>query len=174
MTAYDNTLRWISLTGSGLSVLLGVSYVIYGFTAIHFAPKGCSFFYCNDEWRLLITFAPERFIDTFQPIIMGGIGILYALPVGYRPEYPSSLSPPSSSALGGLFHILMALFTNLGYMFWVGIVVASINLLIGLTFIVVNLKNGGRRPKDIDEVATSPGDVAPAVNAMPPFQNVQV
>ena len=160
MTAYDNTLRWISLTGSGLSVLLGVSYVIYGFTAIHFAPKGCSFFYCNDEWRLLITF--------------GGIGILYALPVGYRPEYPSSLSPPSSSALGGLFHILMALFTNLGYMFWVGIVVASINLLIGLTFIVVNLKNGGRRPKDIDEVATSPGDVAPAVNAMPPFQNVQV
>ena len=174
MSNSEKTLRWVSLTGSALSVLLGVSYVIYGFTVINFAPKGCSFFYCNTSWRDLITFAPERFIDTFQPIIMGGIGMLYALPKGMRPESPASLSPPSSSAMGGVFHILMALFTNLGYMYWVGIVIAALNLLIGLTFIIINLKNGGMRPKDVDEVSTTPGNAPVVATAHPPFQNVQV
>lgn len=174
MSKSDNIFRLVSLTGSSLSVLLGISYIIYGFTAINFAPKGCSFFYCNDSWRMLITFAPERFIDTFQPILMGGIGILYALPMGMRPASPASLSPPSSSALGGVFHILMALFTNLGYMYWVGIVIASINLLIGLIFVIVNLKNGGGRPKDIDEVSTTPGNPPVVAGTHPAFQNVQV
>ena len=170
-----NWLSWVSFTGSALSVLLGVSYIIYGFTAISFAPKGCDFFYCNSQWRMLITFAPEQFMDTFQPIILGGIGVLYALPSGYRPEYPASLSPPSSSALGGLFHILMALFANLGYMYWVGIAFAGINILIGVTFIVINLMNGGSRPKDVDEVTTPPANSFPAnpVNVVP-SQTIQV
>jgi hypothetical protein len=157
----QESLRWVSFVGSALSVLLGVSYIIYGFTVIRFAPRDCSFFYCNDQWRMLITFAPERFIDTFQPIIMGGIGVLYALPTGFRPEYPASLSPPSSSALGGVFHIVMALFTNLGYMYWVGIVIAAVNLLIGVTFVVINLRSGATRPKDVDEVTPSTGNSVP-------------
>jgi hypothetical protein len=49
----------------------------------------------------------------------------------------------------------MALFANLGYMFWVGITVASINLLVGLVLVVVNLRNGGQRPKDVDELAVT-------------------
>ena len=152
----ENVLRWISFTGSILSVLMGIAYVIYAFTDIVFAPNNCDFFHCNDSWRGLITFAPEAFMDTFQPIILGGIGIMYSLPAGYRPEHPACLSPPSTSVLGGVFHIIMALFGNLGYMFWVGITIATINLLIGVVFIVVNMMSGGnRRPKDIDELPNS-------------------
>jgi hypothetical protein len=157
----ENLLRLVSFAGSCLSILLGISHIIYGFTVIQFAPNGCNFYNCNTAWRTLISFAPERFIDTFQPMLLGGIGVLYALPSGFRPEYPASLSPPSSSAMGGLFHILMALFGNLGYMFWVGIAIAAFNLLVGLAFIILNLKNGARRPKDIDEVTSSNGNAVP-------------
>lgn len=172
MSQSKESLRWVSLGGSFLSVLLGLSYIIYGFTAISFAPKGCGFYYCNEGWRTLISFAPETFLDTFQPLILGGIGVLYSLPVGYRPEYPASLSPPSSSAMGGVFHIVMALFGNLGYMFWVGITFAAINLLIGLTFIIYNLMNGNRRPKDADEVSTGgqKGVSMPTLDATPTIQ----
>ena len=124
---------------------------------------------------MLITFAPEQFIDTFQPLIMGGIGVLYALPSDFRPDYPASLSPPSSTIMGGLFHILMALFANLGYMYWVGISIAAANLLIGLTFVVLNLKNGNRRPKDIDEVTPPTGSsLASDTVGVMPSQGIQV
>ena len=159
MACSPNVLRWFSFTGSFLSVLMGISYVIYGFTNIPFAYKNCNFYHCNDAWRSLITFAPETFINTFQPIIVGGIGVLYSLPAGYRPEYPASLSPPSSSSLGGLFHIIMALFANLGYMYWVGMAIAAYNILLGIAFIIINMLNrSDSRPKDADEI---PGAVAP-------------
>ena len=160
----SNTLIWISFIGSLLSVILGISYIIYGFTIINVHPKGCDFFYCNDSWRMLITFAPERFIDTFQPMIMGGIGVIYALPDGFRPSFPAFLAPPSSSVLGGIFHIVMGLFTNLGYMSWFGITVATFNLLIGVSFILILAMRGraAPRPKDVDELA-GPKVVAVAV-----------
>jgi hypothetical protein len=155
MTSSSATLRWIAFAGSALSVLLGLSHVVYGFTQISFAANDCNFYSCNSNWRLLISLAPDVLVDTFQPIIMGVFGMLYALPVGFRPEYPRAMSPPSSSVWGGVFHIVMALFANLGYMFWVGITVASINLLVGLVLVVVNLRNGGQRPKDVDELAVT-------------------
>lgn len=145
----------MSFSGSLLSVILGLVYVIYAFTEINFRPEGCDFFYCNNSWRALITFAPERFIDTFQPIILGGVGALYALPEGVRPSYPACLAPPSSSVRGGLFHIVMALFTNLGYLSWFGITVATYNMLLGTVFIVLTLVDGRvQRPKDMDEINT--------------------
>ena len=162
----DNALRWISFSGSLLSVLLGISHIIYGFTMIPFATKKCAFYECNASWRGLISFAPETFLDTFQPIILGGIGVFYSLPVGFRPTYPACLSPPSSSALGGLFHIIMALFGNLGYMFWVGIAFASYNLILGVAFIFINLVNKrDQRPKDLDEIPTP---------AAPPATSIEV
>ena len=153
MAISSTVLAWIGLVGSLLSVVVGISHIIYGFTAITFAPKGCGFYYCNAQWRQLITFAPDPFIDTFQPIIIGAIGFVFSLPAGVRPAYPASMSPPSSSIRGGLFHIVMALFGNLGYMYWFGIAVAAYNLLAGLLFIIVCIVQGpSRRPKDADEV----------------------
>jgi hypothetical protein len=166
MSGNSSVLRWMSFSGSVLSILMGSVYVIYGFTIIDFHPKDCDFFYCNDSWRALITFAPERFVDTFQPIIVGGLGAIFALPEGIRPSYPVFLAPPSSSVRGGLFHIIMGLFTNLGYLSWFGITVASYNMLLGTVFIFVVLVDGrNQRPKDMDEVNTVPAvPIAASVN----------
>ena len=65
---------------------------------------------------------------------------------------------------GGIFHIVMGLFTNLGYMSWFGITVATFNLLIGVSFILILAMRGraAPRPKDVDELA-GPKVVAVAV-----------
>lgn len=130
-------LAWISFSGSFLSIMLGLAHVIYGLTKLPFAPKNCPFYDCNSSWRTLITLSPSVFIDAFQPILIGIVGVIYALPEGVRPIWPSFLAPPSSSIRGGLFHIVMALFCNMGYMYWVGILVASYNLLLGVAFIAI-------------------------------------
>jgi hypothetical protein len=150
-----NLLSHASLAGSILSILLGISWVIYGFTYIQFAPYNCTFGFCNSQWRGLISLAPETFMDTFQPIILGVVGVVYQLPS--RPLKPVFMGPPSSSVGGGLFHIAMALFGNLGYMYWVGIAICTYNLLIGVVIMFVNMmQNGGSvastRPKDMDEI----------------------
>jgi len=150
-----NFVSYASIAGSIASILLGISWVIYGFTTIVMAPQYCSFERCNEQWRAWISFAPETFVDTFQPIILGVIGVVYHLPS--RPLKPAFMGPPSSSVGGGFFHIVMALFGNLGYMYWVGITVCTYNLLIGSIIVILSIiqNEGGissTRPKDLDEI----------------------
>lgn len=146
----------LSMVGSVLTFLLGIANLIYGWTKLNYAPSHCEFYYCNSNWRSLVSLAPDVFMDTFQPIILGLIGIMYSMPVGVRPSQPMFLSPPSSTWLGGVFHIIQAMFANLGYMFWLGMAFAAYNIIIGLIIIIYrSLENGNRngsRPKDADEV----------------------
>ena len=155
----SNVLHYVSMGGSVLSIIVGFSYLIYGFTKLNFAYDNCDFFYCNTQWRGLVSLAPDVLMDTFQPMVLGFIGVLYALPEGSRPTYPVCMSPPSSSVLGGCFHILMALFGNIGYMFWFGIAVSAYNILAGIAIVIVNMmQSNGRvaaRPKDLDELPTT-------------------
>ena len=158
----ETVLSWLSFSGSVLSVLLGISHVIYGFTVLNFASNDCEFFYCNTSWRSLISFAPDTFFDTFQPILSGIVGMLYATPVGIRPDTPHFLAPPCSSLRGAGFHVVMALFCNLGYMSWVGIGVAVYNLLLGLTFAGILMFNRSQtRPKDASEIGRKFGSSEP-------------
>ena len=154
--AASDLLQWFSMGGSALSIVVGISYLIYGFTKLNFAYDNCDFFYCNTQWRTLVSFSPDVFMDTFQPIVLGLIGVIYALPSDVRPMYPRFMSPPSSSVLGGIFHIVMALFANIGYMYWFGIAVAAYNILTGLAIVIVSMMETkdriGSRPKDIDEM----------------------
>lgn len=152
----SNLLRGISIIGSILSIVVGISYLIYGFTNLNYQYSDCDFFYCNTSWRGLVSFAPDVFMDTFQPTILGLIGVVYALAEGTRPAYPKFMSPPSSNVFGGFFHILMALFGNIGYMSWFGIAVAAYNILTGLAIITVcfmsNEVRTVTRPKDANEM----------------------
>lgn len=150
------SLSYASLVGSVLSLLLGVAYVIYAFTYISFKMPGCTYFTCNSMWRTLISFSPDVFMDTFQPMILGGIGILYYFPS--RPSWPASMSAPGMTTAWGVFHIIMALFGNLGYIYWVGIAICTFNLLVGTLIIVSRLmmgRNVGPRPKDLDEIPST-------------------
>ncbi len=49
----------------------------------------------------------------------------------------------------------MALFGNLGYIYWVGIAICTYNLLVGSIIVVSKMVRGrgvGGRPKDVDEM----------------------
>lgn len=163
------------MVGSMLSMVVGVSYLIYGFVDLNYQYSNCDFFYCNTNWRSLVSLSPDVFMDTFQPFMFGLIGVLYALPEGSRPIYPIFMSPPSSNVFGGFFHILMALFGNMGYMSWFGIAVAAYNILTGLAIGVLCLMSeGGRiegRPKDVDEL---PGTCVGSVNGREEVQTAAV
>ncbi len=153
MAEFGKMLSYGSLVGSVLSILLGIAYVIYGFTYISFKLPGCTYFTCNSSWRSFISLSPDVFMDTFQPIILGLLGVVYYFPS--RPAWPASMGHPGESLLWGFFHIIMALFGNLGYIYWVGIAICAFNLLIGSLIVVVRLMKGravGGRPKDLDEI----------------------
>jgi len=127
--------------------------VIYGFTYISFKLPGCTYFTCNEAWRGFISLSPDVLMDTFQPILLGVIGVIYYLPS--RPTWPASMGYPGESLMWGFFHIVMALFGNLGYIYWVGIAISTFNLLVGSLIIVARLMKGravGGRPKDLDEI----------------------
>lgn len=171
-------LNVLSLVGSSLTIILGVANLVYGWVELNYAPSGCKFYYCNSNWRSLITFAPDNFMDTFQPMILGSIGVLYSLPLGMRPRSPEILSPPSSSWAGGVFHMVMALFANLGYMFWLGMAIAGYNILLGLVIVIVNLLQTrdrvASRPKDADEIPSERREDATtdAIDSDPQAQRV--
>jgi hypothetical protein len=153
MTETSKLLSNASLVGSVLTILLGITYLIYGFTFVTFNYPGCTFFNCNTGWRGFISFSPDVFMDTFQPIIIGSIGVMYYFPS--RPTWPVAMSTPGSSFLWGYFHIVMALFGNLGYIYWVGIAICTYNLLVGSIIVVSKMVRGrgvGGRPKDVDEM----------------------
>ena len=153
MAQMRKVLAYASLVGSVLTVLLGITYLIYGFTYISFKYPGCTFFNCNTPWRAFISFSPDVFMDTFQPIVLGSIGVVYYFPS--RPTWPNAMSTPGSSLMWGLFHIVMALFGNVGYIYWVGIAICTYNLLVGTVIVVSNMVSSrrvGGRPKDLDEI----------------------
>jgi hypothetical protein len=161
MSKLETALPWLSFSGSLITLLLGIADVIYRLTLIQFQPTSCNFYYCNIGWRGVFSFAPDIFFDTFQPILLGLIGLVYSLPEGLRPASPASLSPPTS-VMGGIFHIIMAFFGNMGYLSVIGIVAATINMALGCAFILIRtvfkkrLINAPRKAVVIDPMQTEP------------------
>jgi hypothetical protein len=166
--------QWMCGIGSVASLVLGIVDLIIQFTRIRFgrASVDCDFSNCNAEWRTLITLSPDVFMDTFQPILLGAVGISIALPPLYRDGLVVRTYLPSSLWGVGLYHIIMALFANLGYLYIAGIVICALNLLFGVIFILVApilrlIRNSRDNREKVTEMANRPNLNIEAGNLSP-------
>eukprot|EP00920_Eleutheroschizon_duboscqi_P034104 GHVT01081785.1.p1 GENE.GHVT01081785.1~~GHVT01081785.1.p1 ORF type:complete len:264 (-),score=28.82 GHVT01081785.1:217-1008(-) len=153
--------RWSGMISGVLTLILSC-FVLPSSGATLYIPSDFLSDVNKTTWRLpVFSFTPDTFIDVWTPFVMGVISVLSHFS-SFRFSFMSL-----SFLRFGLWHLLVALFGNLGYCGGMGIIVGAASLVSSVLGFCAALVHEGpaymqvQLGKQVGVVPTEPHDVYP-------------